>query len=123
MSGAKAGAVKDNVSGELPEIPESIALPGTALALLHLAYFLDMAEEPVVQAEAAGRQLERVGYYLQRLSEDELDELDAGLTELSAHAAEAGWPEETQGWLAEFLEYCGFEGDEDDEEAPGDLVN
>lgn len=130
MNGAKgrpSAPAKDSMAdGELPEIPESIGLPATLLGLLHLAYFLDNAEESVVDADAAARQLERVGLYVQRLSDEELDELDAGLAELTAYAEEAGWPEDAQSWLAEFLEYCGIaEGDEDagDDEAPGGLVN
>lgn len=101
--------------GELPEIPESIALPATLLGLLHLAYFLDNAEESVVDADAAARQLERVGLYVQRLSDEELDELEAGLAELGEYAAEAGWSDEAQSWLAEFLEYCGITDEDPDE--------
>jgi hypothetical protein len=99
----------------LPTIPESVGLQPLTAALLTVTAFLDLAEGEVDPA-AAGRVLERVGLYAQRLSDDELDELTLDLERLSDHAREQGWPEEAREFVDNFLVYCGFQL----EEEPGD---
>lgn len=102
----------------LPIIPEGLELHPLTAALLTVTAFLDLAENEVEPA-AAGRVLERVGYYAQRLSDDELDELTVDLERLTDYAREQGWPDEACEFLDNFLVYCGFErgeGDEEDDE-------
>ncbi len=99
----------------LPIIPESLGLQPLTAALLTVAAFLDLAEGEVEPA-AAGRVLERVGFYAQRLSDDELDELTVDLERLSDHARAQRWPEEAREFIDNFLVYCGFEL----EDEPGD---
>jgi hypothetical protein len=86
-------------------------------ALLSVTAFLDLAEGEVDPA-AAGRVLERVGFYAQRLSDDELDELTVDLERLSDHAREQRWPSEAREFIDNFLVYCGFQvEDEQDDDA------
>lgn len=83
-------------------------------ALLAVTAFLDLAEGEVEPA-AAARVLERVGFYAQRLSDDELDELTVDLERLSDYARDQRWPTEAREFIDNFLVYCGFqvEGDDD----------
>jgi hypothetical protein len=99
----------------LPVIPESLGLSPLTAALLTMTAFLDLAEEEV-DAAAAGRVLERVGFYAQRLSDDELDELTVDLERLADYAREQRWPPEQREFIENFLVYCGFEP----EGEPGD---
>ena len=107
----------------LPTIPESVGLHPLTAALLTLTAFLDLAEGEVDPA-AAGRVLERVGFYAQRLSDEELDELTVDLERLSDYAREQRWPEEAREFVDNFLVYCGFQLEDEpgDSELDGDDV-
>lgn len=100
----------------LPEIPESLDLDPILLGMLHLAYFLDLAEEDVLDPELAVSQLERVGQYVRRLDEASLEEVEAQLGELYEYAKESGWTEDQRQWLEDFLEYCGIEFEDEEDE-------
>ncbi|MCA9626835.1 MAG: hypothetical protein KC766_04195 [Myxococcales bacterium] len=99
---------------ELPEIPEELGLDPVLCALLHLAYFLDSVEEETLSAEHATPNLERVGLYVQRLDDEQLDELEAQLAELVEYAIAEKWSEDQREWLASFLEHCGIELEAED---------
>lgn len=103
----------------LPEVPENIEVDPVFLALLQLAHFLDNCDDAVLQADAAAVQLERVGLYIQRLDDEALDDLEAQLAELVEHAIAASWSVAQREWLSGFLEHCGIELVDDDED--GDL--
>lgn len=105
----------DTGAPELPEIPEALGLDPVLCALLQLAYFLDMAEDDVVSGEHATPNLERVGLYVQRLDDEQLDELEAQLAELVEHAISAGWSADQREWLSSFLEHCGIEVEDADD--------
>jgi hypothetical protein len=100
----------------LPTIPESVKIQPLTAALLTVTAFLDLAEGEVEPA-AAGRVLERVGFYAQRLSDDELDELTVDLERLSDYAREQRWPTEACEFLDNFLVYCGFQLEEEPDDA------
>jgi hypothetical protein len=107
----------------LPTIPESVGLQPLTAALLTLTAFLDLAEGEVEPA-AAGRVLERVGFYAQRLSDEELDELAVDLERLSDYARAQRWPVEAREFVDNFLVYCGFQlEDEPDAELDDDDVD
>ncbi|HEV8247629.1 MAG TPA: hypothetical protein VGP93_17765 [Polyangiaceae bacterium] len=120
-SGAGGPASSAGPAGLLPVIPEQLALQPLTSALLTTAAFLDLSDDEVVPAEPARRVLERVGLYVQRLSDDEVDELGVDLERLAAHALDAGWPDEAREFIEQFLTYCGFvpEGDDDEVEGKG----
>ncbi|MFZ5892450.1 MAG: hypothetical protein ACOY0T_15430 [Myxococcota bacterium] len=81
-------------------------------ALLHLASFLDLSEEPLIDARAAGENLARVGLYVQRLDDDSIEALADELDELVAHARSAGWSADAVEFIESFLQNCGFAVDD-----------
>lgn len=93
---------------ELPLIPEELELSPLLSALLHLASFLDLSEEPVVGERASGQALSRMGLYVQRLDDDSVEALADDLDTLAEHARKAGWPSEALEFIESFLENCGF---------------
>ena len=104
----------------MPLIPEELELSPLLSALLHLASFLDISDEPVVESKAAGETLARMGLYVQRLDDDSIDSLADELDVLSEHAKKAGWAPEAIEFIAQFLENCGFalEGEEEEPTPP-----
>lgn len=101
---------------QLPLIPKELELSPLVLALLQLASFLDLSEEPVVDARASGQTLARMGLYMQRLDDESVESLADDLDALAEHAKSAGWPEEALEFIQSFLENCGFVPE--DEPAP-----
>lgn len=99
-------------------MPESVEASPLALALLHVAAFLDLSDDDVVEPKLAGGVLERVGLYVQRLDDDSVEQLADDLSRIEAHAARAGWPAPAREFVHAFLENCGFvaEGDEEESE-------
>lgn len=111
----------------LPVAPEGLELDPVLLALLQCAAFLDLSSDEDVRPEGAGDVLEHVGMYVQRLGDEELDELESQLDDLAEHGASAGWPEELVQFVASFLENCGIvtedavgDDDADDDDDRGD---
>jgi hypothetical protein len=82
-------------------------------ALLHLASFLDLSEEPAVDERAAGQALTRMGLYIQRLDDESVEALADDLDTLAAHGKSAGWPEDALEFIESFLENCGFVPDDE----------
>ena len=82
-------------------------------ALLHLASFLDLSEEPAVEERAAGQALTRMGLYIQRLDDESVEALADDLDTLAAHGKSAGWPEDALEFIQSFLENCGFVPDDE----------
>lgn len=95
-------------SAELPLVPEDAAVNPILLALLHTAMFLDLSEEPTVEPNAARAVLERIGLYVQRLSDDEVEELSESLSALAERGEREGWPPPAIEFVRSFVENCGF---------------
>jgi hypothetical protein len=102
----------------LPLIPEELELSPLLSALLHLASFLDISDEPVVDAKAAGEALSRMGLYVQRLDDDSIESLADELDALSEYAQKAGWAPEAIEFISSFLPNCGFALAGEEEEPP-----
>ncbi|MGC4095196.1 MAG: hypothetical protein QM756_46205 [Polyangiaceae bacterium] len=92
----------------LPLIPAELEISPLLSALLHLASFLDLSEEPAVDARDAGECLSRMGLYVQRLDDDSIESLADELDALLEHAKSAAWPSEAVEFIEAFLENCGF---------------
>jgi hydrogenase maturation factor len=111
----------------LPVIPEKVRIHPLTAALLTTAAFLDLVDDEQIPPALAQPVLVRVGLYVQRLSDEAADRLASDLERLAKYAAQAGWPEEAQEFVAQFMSYCGFaseaeDGESDEEgedEAPG----
>lgn len=99
----------------LPVVPEDLGIDPLFVALLHCAAFLDLADDEVMDPEAAGDALEHVGLYVQRLPPARLKEVEAQLAKLAAHAKSAGWPPDAVSFVEEFLYSCGIGDDKGDE--------
>jgi len=82
-------------------------------ALLHTAAALDLSDDEVVHPDAARGVLERVGLYVQRLDDEDVERVASELERLLDHAKQAGWPEEARDFVRDFLEHCGFAVEED----------
>lgn len=104
-------------SGMLPVVPEELGLDPLLLALLRCASFLDLTGEGGVNPELAGEVLEHVGLYVQRLPDERLDEIQAELETLEAHATEKGWSSDVIEFIRDFLYNCGLGEDDADEPA------
>ena len=78
------------------------------LALLHCAMFLDLSEGPALDSNAARPVLERIGLYVQRLSDDEVEELAESLSSLAERGERDGWPPAAIEFVRSFVENCGF---------------
>lgn len=104
----------------LPVIPPELELHPVLAALLTTAAFLDVSEQDQVNEQAARQVLERVGFYVQRLSDEEVDDLAGDLEQLAEHAAKAGWSPEAREFVESFLSYCGFALEGEDEELEGE---
>jgi hypothetical protein len=100
-------------SAHLPLVPDDAEIDPILLALLHAAMFLDLSEEPAVESGAARSVLERIGLYVQRLSDDEVEELAVSLERLAARAERDGFPPAAVHFIASFLENCGFAAEQD----------
>jgi hypothetical protein len=64
--------------------------------------------------------LERVGLYVQRLSDEAADRLATDLERLAKYATQAGWPAEAREFVEQFMSYCGFASEDADEGDEGD---
>jgi hypothetical protein len=95
-------------SAELPLVPDDAGIDPVVLALLHAAMFLDLSEEPTLDANAARPVLERIGLYVQRLSDDDVEELAGSLSRLAERGAREGWPPAAIEFVRSFVENCGF---------------
>ncbi len=95
-------------SAELPLVPDDAGVDPIVLALLHAAMFLDLSEEPAVDATAARPVLERIGLYVQRLSDDEVEALADSLARLAERGERDGWPAPAIEFVRLFVENCGF---------------
>ncbi len=102
----------------MPPVPEGVDVDPVLLALLHCAAFLDLAEDDIVDPEAARDVLEHVGMYIQRLAPEQLQALSGQLDRLADHGADQGWPEWITGFVGDFLYSCGIGEDRDDEAIP-----
>jgi hypothetical protein len=111
--------VEELESAMLPGVPEELALDPLLLALLRCASFLDLSGDEVVNAELAGEVLEHVGMYVQRLSDERLDEIQTQLETLEAYAVEQGWSSDVVEFIRDFLYNCGL-GEDESEEPTGD---
>ena len=111
--------VEDRVESEaearymMPPVPEDVDVDPVLLALLHYAAFLDLADDDIVDPEAASDVLEHVGMYIQRLAPDELQALSGQLDRLADHGTDQGWPEWITGFVSDFLYSCGIGEDRD----------
>ncbi len=103
------------VTSLLPIIPEELELDPLVAALLTTAAFLDLAEEDELRPDPARQVLERVGLYVQRLDDDDIDGLAAELERLGEYAKQAKWPDEACEFIDEFLSYCGFPPEDEPE--------
>jgi hypothetical protein len=99
----------------MPAVPEPLGLDPLLLALLRCASFLDLTGEESINPELAGEVLEHVGMYIQRLPDERLDEIQAELETLEAHATEQGWSSDLVEFIRDFLYNCGLGEDEADE--------
>jgi len=106
----------------LPVIPEKVRLHPLTAALLTTAAFLDMADDEQIPPAVAQPVLQRVGLYVQRLSDEGADRLASDLERLAKYAEQAGWPTEAREFVEQFMSYCGFApaDADDDEEAEDD---
>ncbi len=102
----------------MPVVPEKLEVDPLLLAMLHLTALLDFADEDIVEPQVANEALEFVEMYMQRLSTEQLEEVQAQLDRIEEHAAEAGWPEELTDFVRDFLYNCGL--GEDDDELPAE---
>jgi hypothetical protein len=103
----------------LPVIPDKVRIHPLTAALLTTAAFLDLSEDEQIPPEVAQPVLERVGLYVQRLSDEAADRLATDLERLAKYATQAGWPTEAREFVEQFMSYCGFapaEGDEEEDE-------
>lgn len=95
-------------SAELPLVPEDAGIDPVLLALLHAAMFLDLSEQPALDASAARPVLERIGLYVQRLSDDDVEQLAESLSRLADRGERDGWPPSAVEFVRSFVENCGF---------------
>ncbi len=102
----------------MPVVPEKVGIDPVLLAMLHLTALLDFADDEIVEPQIANEALEHVEMYMQRLSSDQLEEVQAQLDRIEEHAAEQGWPEELTDFVRDFLYNCGL--GEDDDELPAE---
>lgn len=106
----------DGEPGFLPVIPDSLGIDPLLAALIHLTAFLDFSDDDTIASDAANEALEHVELYVQRLSEDRLDEIQSQLEKLEAYATQEGWSEDLVEFIRDFLYNCGL-GEDDDSEA------
>jgi hypothetical protein len=104
----------------LPVIPEKVRLHPLTAALLTTAAFLDLSDDEQIPPTVAQPVLERVGLYVQRLSDEAADRLADDLERLARYAAQANWPEEAREFVEQFMSYCGFAPADADEPAEGE---
>lgn len=108
---------EQRASALLPAVPEELGIDPLLLALLRSASFLDLSADEAVNAELAGEVLEHVGMYIQRLSDERLDDIQQQLETLEAYAVEQGWVTEQIEFIRDFLYNCGL-GDDDETDPP-----
>ena len=110
----------ERASPMLPAVPDELGIDPVLLALLRSASFLDLSADEAVNAELAGEVLEHVGMYVQRLSDERLDDIQQQLETLEAYGIEQGWAAEQVEFVRDFLFNCGLGEDEDEDPPMGD---
>jgi hypothetical protein len=110
----------ERTSPMLPAVPEELGIDPLLLALLRSASFLDLSADEAVNAELAGEVLEHVGMYVQRLSDERLDDIQQQLETLEAYGVEQGWASEQVEFVRDFLFNCGLGEDEEADPPMGD---
>ncbi|HMR04558.1 MAG TPA: hypothetical protein PKA88_02255 [Polyangiaceae bacterium] len=99
----------------LPVVPAELGLDPLLSALLHCVAFLDLADDDLMDPDAAGDALEHVGMYVQRLPEERLAAIAEDLAKLQAHAEQSGWTDAQCEVVRDLLYSCGIGDDRGDE--------
>jgi hypothetical protein len=86
-----------------PVIPAELGIDPLLLAVLHAVVFLDGSEAAVVNPAAADEALDRLAFYLQRLSGARLQRIREDLEVLASFAKAGNWPKQKVRFLNSFL--------------------
>ena len=103
----------------MPVVPDKLGIDPVLLAMLHLTALLDFADDEIIESQIANEALEHVEMYMQRLSTERLEEVQAQLDRIEEYAAEQGWAEELTDFVRDFLYNCGL-GEDDGDLPPED---
>jgi hypothetical protein len=97
----------------MPALPESLGVDPVVSALLHVAAFLELSGDEAVDPDYAVEAMEHVGFYLSRLSAQQIAAIREQLDRVAAHAQAEGWREEAVEFFTELMGYFGLGGEGD----------
>ena len=100
----------------MPILPETLCVDPLLASLLHTVAFLELSDDDTVDPDWAVEAMEHVSYYLGRMSAEQVQETQAQLDRVAAHAKETGLPDDFVELAQEFLRDCGLGDDDDDED-------
>jgi hypothetical protein len=97
----------------MPELPATLKVDPLLAALLHMAAFLELSGDELVDPDWAVEAMEHVGYYLQRLPADRFEAIRSQTAKVARHARNGKWPPDAVEFLEQFMENFGVgEADE-----------
>jgi hypothetical protein len=110
---AKKQPVKEvpKVAFVMPTLPRTLKIDPLFASLLHLASFLELSDEDAVDPDWSVEAMESVGAYLQKMSPEQVEEIQSQLGRIVAHARKKKLNPDFIEFAAGFLENFGI-GDE-----------
>jgi hypothetical protein len=97
----------------MPALPAALKVDPTLAALLHVAAFLELSADDVVDPDSAVKAMEHVGHYLAQLPAGQLETVRAQVGRVAKFARKQKWGEDAVDYFDEFLDNSGL-GDDDD---------
>lgn len=92
----------------MPALPTSLHVDGVLAALIHVASFLELSGDDVVDPDFAVEAMEHVGLYLGRLTAQQIAAIREQLDRIAAYAQAEDWDQEVVEFLTDFIENFGL---------------
>ena len=95
----------------MPVLPKALKIDPILASLLHTMAFLELSDDETVDLDWAVEAMEHVAFYIQRLTDEQIEQTDEQLKRIAAYAKKKKMPKEFVDLAQDFLENCGV-GDE-----------
>lgn len=99
----------------MPVLPGNLKLDPLLAGLLHTMSFLEFSDDDTVDPDWAIEAMEHVGHYLQKLTTLQIQDVEAQLARVAAHARKKKLSQQFIEFVERFLENAGV-GEDDSEE-------
>jgi hypothetical protein len=93
----------------MPELPAALKVDPVLTSLLHMACFMELSGDEAVDADEPVTAMEAMGYYLQRLTPQQISQINAQLKRVAAYGRKQKWKKDALACVSKLLENSGIE--------------